>query len=131
MKQLFISAAMLCLVYCPNLSAADNSTCRNYSNEIDLNTREIAKARNVSFEGRVAAEFTNRLLREGNSIMRNSMTIQLMIQSKCQLPKIADYSVLYKTDAVKCDLALIKSTSPNPPDECDSYKWTDQRDKAY
>lgn len=124
-KAILVIAALL-----PGVAAA-TPICQKYSDQIDTNERLLAQNHADGIGDDSAARESNRLTRENNLLLKNSMTLQLMLQAKCTMPAEADYSVRYAANAANCSIAMLTAQNAagkfELPAACDSSKWSDQR----
>lgn len=104
------------------------AVCESLSTELDYGNKQIAMSKSEGFGDNSAPRATMRKMDINNQLQINSMTLMLMIQQKCTMPKSADTSVYYFTEAMKCGTARIRGSADAP--ECDMSKWKGWAEKS-
>ena len=104
-----------------SVSAQAQSTCQDFENAINGETKGIALIMAEGLGDNSAPRQTNRNTEINGKFQLININLQLQIQNKCPVRKTPINPMLYIAEALDCNLARLKDEKNSPA--CDMMNW--------
>lgn len=99
------------------------TTCSILASTYEGASMDLAANRAEGVGDNSAPRATLRAMEDANTLAEARITLDLMRDHKCALPKSAPTSIFYLSDALSCATDRLKSQGAGSPPSCDRSKW--------